>query len=124
MENKEYLQELCERASSLGLSLFILSKSTTETIPPNVAVLFVPSFTENQRTFLLSCSSCLVYTPSFEHFGIVPVEAMYSQVPVIAVNNGGPKESIIHGETGLLCESDTLSFSKALSQLLLQKVIP
>lgn len=38
-------------------------------------------------------SNCLavLYTPEREHFGIVPVEAMYNQVPVIACNSGGPK---------------------------------
>lgn len=45
----------------------------------------------------------LLYTPDREHFGIVPLEAMYQQCPVIAVNSGGPKETILHGLTGYLC---------------------
>lgn len=29
---------------------------------------------------------------------------MYMKTPVIAINSGGPKESIINGETGYLLE--------------------
>jgi len=74
---------------------FFLSNSN----PPgesllNSDVLFLPSISEAQRSFLLGISMCLLYTPSNEHFGIVPCEAMASHVPVIAVNSGGPLESI------------------------------
>ncbi|TXH61693.1 MAG: glycosyltransferase, partial [Thiothrix sp.] len=32
-----------------------------------------------------------LYTPEKEHFGIVPIEAMFNNAPVIACNSGGPK---------------------------------
>jgi alpha-1,3/alpha-1,6-mannosyltransferase len=54
----------------------------------------------------LSSATVLIYTPSNEHFGIVPVEAMYACVPVVAVDSGGPRESIIDGQTGHLVEAD------------------
>lgn len=38
--------------------------------------------------------------------------------PVIACNSGGPKESVKHGVTGLLCEPTPQSFSQAMSLLL------
>ena len=41
--------------------------------------------------------------------------------PVIAVNSGGPTESIVAGETGLLCNPDAVSFADALIQLLSDK---
>ena len=37
-------------------------------------------------------------------FGIVPLEAMAAGRPVVAVALGGPCESIVHGESGWLCE--------------------
>ena len=37
-----------------------------------------------------------------EPFGLVPVESMMYSTPVIAHNSGGPKETIIHNETGFL----------------------
>lgn len=32
------------------------------------------------------------------------MQAMYLQVPVIAVNSGGPRETVLSGTTGFLCE--------------------
>jgi len=44
----------------------------------------------------------LICTAQDEDFGLTPVEAMASGKPVIAVNEGGFKETIINGQTGLL----------------------
>jgi len=92
------------------------SAATEASITANV--LFVPSFSEVQRSFLLSKASVLVYTPANEHFGIVPVEAMYSRIPVVAVNSGGPTESILHESTGLLVPADPESFATAIGRIL------
>ncbi|KAJ3000887.1 Alpha-1,3-mannosyltransferase-like protein [Globomyces sp. JEL0801] len=86
VENVEYLTELDQLAQELKLSTFIWKKGSK--IPQKTQVIFIPSFSENQRTFLFKEALCLVYTPSHEHFGIVPVEAMYAGLPVVAVNNG------------------------------------
>lgn len=42
----------------------------------------------DERSALLVRASCVLYTPSNEHFGIVPVEAMCCGAPVVAVNSG------------------------------------
>ncbi|KAJ1906211.1 Alpha-1,3-mannosyltransferase-like protein [Coemansia sp. IMI 209127] len=84
----------------------------------SVDVLFLPSFTENQRTQLLSVAKCVLYTPTNEHLGIVPLEAMYTRTPVIAVNSGGPRETIQNGKTGYLCEPDKEEFAVALARVL------
>lgn len=49
-------------------------------------------------------SACDIYTmPSFEEpFGLVYAEAMAMEKPVVALDNGGAKEVVVHGETGLL----------------------
>ncbi|MBN3283133.1 ALG2 mannosyltransferase, partial [Polyodon spathula] len=60
--------------------------------------------------------NCVLYTPSNEHFGIVPVEAMYMHCPVIAVNSGGPLESIADGETGFLCDPQPACFAEAMEK--------
>jgi alpha-1,3/alpha-1,6-mannosyltransferase len=59
-----------------------------------------------------------VYTPQNEHFGIVPLEAMAAARPVIAVNSGGPRESVLDQETGMLCEPTPAAFAHAFSSLL------
>jgi len=46
----------------------------------------------------------LIFPASQEDFGIVPVEAMAAGKPVIALAEGGVKETVIDGKTGLLVE--------------------
>jgi len=46
----------------------------------------------------------VILTSKQEPFGIVPVEAMASGKPCLAVNEGGFKETIINGKTGLLID--------------------
>ena len=57
------------------------------------------------KASLIAHSLGLIYTPTNEHFGIVPLEAMALNKPVIADNTGGPRESILPGETGYLCDN-------------------
>lgn len=115
-ENVEHHSELVALAQRAGLSTATIFPNSTEK-PEDTDVLFLLSFSEAQRTLLLSTAICLVYTPSNEHFGIVPIEAMYMRVPVIACNSGGPKESIVDGQTGFLCEATADSFAEALVKI-------
>lgn len=55
---------------------------------------FYAAISNETRKYLLRNAECVLYTPENEHFGIVPVEAMYSEVPIIADNSGGPRESV------------------------------
>lgn len=53
-----------------------------------------------------------------EPFGLTPLEAMASGVPVIAVNEGGFTESVTDGKTGLLIKADARSLYNAITNLL------
>ena len=79
--------------------------------------MFVQSFTDAERGALLAASCAVVYTPTDEHFGIVPLEAMAAGRPVLACNSGGPRESVLHGTTGLLAEPQPDAFARAMAQL-------
>ena len=87
LENVEHHLELVNLANKLG----IIDK-----------VVFLRSISNDQRVLLLQSSDILLYTPANEHFGIVPVEAMWLGAVVIACNSGGPLESIEDGKTGFL----------------------
>jgi glycosyltransferase involved in cell wall biosynthesis len=50
-----------------------------------------------------------VFAPHGEEFGLAPLEAMASGVPVVAWREGGLQETIIDGETGFLV-SDSVTF--------------
>ena len=84
-ENVEHYQELLNLADDLQVS---------------DKVVFLQSPSDQEKVWLLRNCSSLVYTPAGEHFGIVPLESMYCNTPVIAVNSGGPTETVLHGQTG------------------------
>ncbi|KAI9366699.1 alpha-1,3/1,6-mannosyltransferase ALG2-like protein [Zopfochytrium polystomum] len=120
-ENVEYHKELVQLAESLGLKSMTLRRDLAVEDKAAVSaanILFVLSFTESQRTYLLHHGICCLYTPSNEHFGIVPVEAMFARLPVIAVNSGGPTESIVDGVTGFLRPPTEEAFAEAIKKLL------
>jgi glycosyltransferase involved in cell wall biosynthesis len=56
-------------------------------------------------------ATALLFTPANEDWGIVPLEAMAAGKPVLAVDAGGPSESVLHGETGWLLANDAEAFA-------------
>lgn len=119
-ENVGYHKELVALAESLGLR-----NATTKTIvtalnvADDVEVLFLLSVPNALKEMLLRCASLLVYTPSNEHFGIVPLEAMLAGVPVLAANTGGPTETVVEGVTGWLREpAETRQWTDVMDRVL------
>lgn len=109
-ENVSYHKSLCEIADSLHLSHSTLrDASSTTPLPRDTNIIFLPSVPNSVKTTLLDAATLLVYTPSFEHFGIVPLEAMLARKPVLAANNGGPTETVVDGETGWLRDPSEVS---------------
>lgn len=84
-------------------------------------VTFVRSFSDKERVAFLRYSTCLLYTPSNEHFGLVPIEAMCMKCPVIACNSGGPLETVLNDVTGFLCDPNPLAFSTAMKKIVEKK---
>ncbi|ODV98523.1 hypothetical protein PACTADRAFT_48265 [Pachysolen tannophilus NRRL Y-2460] len=117
MKNVEYLIHLEKLCKDLKLISFIFKGKLT-LMPRNVQVLFLPSISSNLKDALISRAELLLYTPSKEHFGIVPLEAMRLGVPVLACNRGGPPESIIDNENGFLRDPDPEEWSKVMDLVL------
>ena len=61
---------------------------------------------EEKLKDLYSRCTAVLYPPVNEDYGLVPLEAMASYKPVIAVNEGGPKETVEDGKTGYLVNSE------------------
>uniref|UniRef100_A0A6B2E8G2 Alpha-1,3/1,6-mannosyltransferase ALG2 n=1 Tax=Phlebotomus kandelakii TaxID=1109342 RepID=A0A6B2E8G2_9DIPT len=101
-ENVEHFQEL----ESLARRYKIHDKIT-----------FLRSPKDTTKLWLLQHAHVLLYTPENEHFGIVPLEGMYMAKPVIAVNSGGPMETIVDENTGFLCQPTPGDFRKPMLKL-------
>jgi glycosyltransferase involved in cell wall biosynthesis len=67
---------------------------------------------------LFQTASVLLYTPHLEPFGLVALEAMASGMPVVAVREAGPIETVLDGETGFLCERDPQQLGDAVRRLM------
>lgn len=114
-ENVEYHIELDELAKRHGLTTHTGSYSSA---PPSADVVFVRSFTDADKAHLLEDAALVIYTPKGEHFGIVPLEAMAAWRPVLAVDDAGPRETVIHKETGFLEHDDVASFARRMRETL------
>lgn len=124
-ENVLCHKELVDLAASLGLK-----SATTKTIvtalnvPDDIEVLFLLSVPNTLKEMLLNSAKLLIYTPSNEHFGIVPLEAMLAGVPVLAANTGGPLETVVDGKTGWLCPPTEVSKWTDVMNKVLHKLSP
>lgn len=102
-ENVEHFEELQLLAKELGVS-------------DKVTLLESPS--DQTKVWLLRKADVVIYTPENEHFGIVPLEAMYCGKPVVAANSGGPTETVVHDKTGFLCDPTPMGFHLPLKKLI------
>jgi len=67
---------------------------------------------DDELAELYARSYAVVFPSLNEDWGIVPLEAMAHGKPVLAVNSGGPTESVVHGETGFLLEPSAETFAE------------
>jgi len=84
-------------------------------IPDNVEIR--GAVTEEELIDLYAQCKGLICTAEDEDFGLTPIEAMASGKPVVAVNEGGFRETVVHGETGLLVEAKRDELVKALKEI-------
>jgi glycosyltransferase involved in cell wall biosynthesis len=97
-KSRPYLAELRARAEGLDVRF--------ETDPSDARL------SELYRTCAL-----LLFTARNEDFGIVPLEAMASGAPVLAVDSGGPRETVQHGITGWLEPRDPERFAERVLEI-------
>lgn len=95
---KAYLQQMSRDA---GVDLRLLNKIGDDVL--------VQLYNQAQATV---CSSVM------EPFGLTPLESMACQTPVIAVAEGGLRETIIPGQTGLYIDRDPAQGAQAIQEII------
>jgi glycosyltransferase involved in cell wall biosynthesis len=100
--NPNYLKEIEKLASSLGVN-------------------FIPKVRISDREIvdLLNQASVMIYTPILEPFGFAPLEANSCGTPVVAIAEGGVRETVQDGITGFLVNGyDPTEIGKAITKLI------
>lgn len=67
---------------------------------PNIRAMEAPE--EERLIWLIQWAIATIYIPIDEDFGMSPIESMACWVPVIGVDDGGLRETIVHEKTWLL----------------------
>lgn len=75
-------------------------------LDPPANVEFLGEIDEQRLLHLYATCRGLVATSMDEDFGLTPIEAMASGKAVVAVDEGGYRESVVHEQTGWLVPSD------------------
>jgi len=83
-----------------------------------VTLQFYVNLSDRELVELYNESHALVYAPVLEPFGFAALEAMACGTPVVAVKEGGVRESVVDGVTGFLAPRDPVAFADALSNVL------
>jgi glycosyltransferase involved in cell wall biosynthesis len=72
----------------------------------------------NEDIRALYQSSAVVVLPGIEDFGIVPVESQACGTPVVALAEGGSRETVIDGQSGALVpQADAVQFADAIRRI-------
>jgi glycosyltransferase involved in cell wall biosynthesis len=99
--NEGYVQSLHARAAQAGVGF-----------EPHVRT------TDAELVDLLNRAAVMVYTPRLEPFGYAPLEANACGVPVVAVAEGGVRETVFDGVNGLIVDADANAVAAAVQRLL------
>lgn len=92
-EHKKYFEKL--KAMSKGLN-----------------VVFKTNINDKQLHELYSNSTAVLFSAINEDYGFIPIESMASSKPIISVNEGGPRETIVNNKTGFLANSPAVMAEK------------
>jgi glycosyltransferase involved in cell wall biosynthesis len=83
----------------------------------NVSLQFQHLINDEELRYQYNRATLTVYAPVMESFGLVPLESMACGTPVVGVAEGGVRETIKHGSTGLLTRRDPHEFGEAICTL-------
>jgi glycosyltransferase involved in cell wall biosynthesis len=65
----------------------------------------------------LQTAFAMIYAPRLEPFGFAPIEAGACETPIVAVAEGGVRETVVDGANGLVVDADPAALAGALERL-------
>ncbi|WAQ89239.1 hypothetical protein PtA15_10A663 [Puccinia triticina] len=120
MDNRQTLKALQESVPNDLVQLTLSTEEIVERAERVPDVLFLLNVSQEHKLALLHARSTklLGYTASNEHLGIGPLEAMACRLPVLAVDSGGPRETVSHQRTGFLVPPDPETWAHSIRNIL------
>ena len=76
------------------------------------------SIDDNELVDILNRATAMVHALRLEPFGLAPLEANACGLPVVAVAEGGVRETIIDGVNGLLVQHQPQMMAQAIQRLM------
>lgn len=107
-KNIQFLEELIK---SLPLKNFIVAgKGKDSDYLENLSksyknLFYLGPISSELKDFLYSTCQAFIFLPEKEPLGVTIMEALLRNSPVVAYNSGGPRETVLNGENGVLVES-------------------
>lgn len=101
-----------QACNELKLPLKIVGTGKEENYLRSIAgstIEFLSSVSDEKLDHIYAGAKAFIFSALQEDFGIVPVEAMGHGVPVVALAQGGVKETVIEGKTGTFFEEPTVA---------------
>jgi len=86
----------------------------------SVSIEMIIGVSDEELVRLYNKAALTVYAPINEPFGLIALESMACGTPIVAVDEGGLRESVVPNSVGLLVERDEDEFAHAISFLLQQ----
>lgn len=106
LKDDEYFAGLERRAKELGVDY-----------EPKLLI------ADEELVSILNRASLMAYAPRLEPFGFAPIEAGGCGLPVVAVAEGGVRETVKDGANGLLVDHDPVQMSGAIQRLLTDEAL-
>lgn len=88
-----------------------------EIVKQNNNITLLRNISDEELAQLYANCRATIYIPIDEDYGLVPIESMSAGKPCIAANEGGCKETVVHGVTGLLVEPEITNIQAATALL-------
>jgi len=97
---------------------FGITKVLTQARALQVGVEVLVGISDEELVTVLNRSCVMAYAPRLEPFGLAALEAAACELPVVAVAEGGVRETVLHGETGILTSASEEEFATNILKLL------
>ena len=90
-------------------------------IENNVDISFMINISDDDLKKVIMQSYIFAYTPYLEPLGLAPLEAMSLGLPIVAIKEGGIRETVIDGYNGFILERNKKEFSNKITELIEDK---